>query len=78
MRADSVEVAVCDGDGATVPKSYEPASSSLGGRGLGIVARLSLRWGVLVGDDRAEKKVWAEVPLLNSTAELAIVSARDA
>jgi anti-sigma regulatory factor (Ser/Thr protein kinase) len=49
LRQDSVEVAVSDGGGPTVPVASEPANSSIGGRGLGIVARLSLRWGVCVG-----------------------------
>jgi anti-sigma regulatory factor (Ser/Thr protein kinase) len=48
LRQDSVEVAVSDGGGPTVPVASEPANSSIGGRGLGIVARLSLRWGVCV------------------------------
>lgn len=50
LRQDSVEVAVSDGGGPTVPAVNEPSSWSLGGRGLGIVARLSLRWGVCAGD----------------------------
>lgn len=48
LRQDSVEVAVSDGGGPTAPVASEPANSSIGGRGLGIVARLSLRWGVCV------------------------------
>jgi anti-sigma regulatory factor (Ser/Thr protein kinase) len=48
LRQDSVEVAVSDGGGPTVPVASEPANSSIGGRGLAIVARLSLRWGVCV------------------------------
>lgn len=48
LRQDSVEVAVSDGGGPTVPVASEPANSSIGGRGLGIVARLSLCWGVCV------------------------------
>jgi hypothetical protein len=48
---DSVEIAVSDGGGPTVPMVSRPSNRSLGGRGLGIVARLSLRWGVCVGDD---------------------------
>jgi anti-sigma regulatory factor (Ser/Thr protein kinase) len=51
LRQDSVEVAVSDGGGPTMPVAGEPAHSAIGGRGLGIVARLSLRWGVCVGDD---------------------------
>src|SRR6201996_9664154 len=46
-----VEVAVSDGGGPTVPMVNKPASNALGGRGLGIVDRLSLRWGVFTGAD---------------------------
>ena len=49
LRQDSVEVAVSDGGGQTVPMVYQPSNWSLGGRGLGIVDRLSLRWGVCAG-----------------------------
>lgn len=50
LRQDSVAVAVSDGGGETVPMVNEPTNWSIGGRGLGIVARLSLRWGVCVDD----------------------------
>lgn len=50
LHQDSVEVAVSDGGGPTVPMVNKPSNWSLGGRGLGIVARLSLRWGVCDGD----------------------------
>lgn len=49
LRQDSVEVAVSDGGGQTVPMVNQPSNWSLGGRGLGIVDRLSLRWGVCAG-----------------------------
>jgi anti-sigma regulatory factor (Ser/Thr protein kinase) len=51
LRQDSVEVAVSDGGGPTVPMVNKPSNWSPGGRGLGIVARLSLRWGVCVDED---------------------------
>lgn len=51
LREGSVEVAVSDGGGPTMPMVNEPSNWSLGGRGLGIVARLSLRWGVCAGED---------------------------
>jgi anti-sigma regulatory factor (Ser/Thr protein kinase) len=51
LSQDSVEVAVSDGGGPTMPRVNEPSNWSLGGRGLGIVARLALHWGVCVGDD---------------------------
>ena len=50
LHQDSVAVAVSDGGGPTTPMVNEPTSWSIGGRGLGIVARLSLRWGVCAGD----------------------------
>ena len=46
LNDDCVEVAVSDGGGPTVPMVNKPAANALGGRGLGIVDRLSLRWGV--------------------------------
>ena len=60
LRRDSVEVAVSDGGGRTVPRLTQPNASSVGGRGLGIVARLSRHWGVRSGD--GEMTVWAELP----------------
>jgi anti-sigma regulatory factor (Ser/Thr protein kinase) len=71
LHPHSVEVAVSDGGGTTVPLVNEPASSAVGGRGLSIVQRLSLRWGVctdMPGDEDAEggsreTTVWAEIAL---------------
>ncbi len=56
LREDSVAVAVSDGGGATVPMVNEPTNWSIGGRGLGIVDRLSLRWGVCAGDAHWESE----------------------
>lgn len=79
LHSDSVEVAVSDGGGGGMPRVNEPGNSAVGGRGLSIVDRLSLRWGVCGGRDKAEKKVWAEVPVLYGGApELVTVSSRDA
>lgn len=64
---DCVEVAVSDGGGATVPMVNKPASSAVGGRGLGIVDRLSLRWGVYTRPDGTETTVWAALPLSAET-----------
>ena len=50
LHQDSVAVAVSDGGGPTTPMVNQPTNWSIGGRGLGIVARLSLRWGVCAGD----------------------------
>jgi anti-sigma regulatory factor (Ser/Thr protein kinase) len=64
LHDDRVEIAVSDGGGQTVPKVNEPGSSAIGGRGLGIVERLSLRWGVYsVSDGAGEVTVWAELSL---------------
>ena len=41
----------------------KPAANALGGRGLGIVDRLSLRWGVYARQDGSETTVWAALPL---------------
>ncbi len=51
---DCLEIAVSDGGGTTVPVVNEPAANAVGGRGLGIVDRLSLRWGVFQRQDGGE------------------------
>ena len=58
-----VEVAVSDGGGASVPQVNQPAANAVGGRGLGIVDRLSLHWGVYRAPDVAGTTVWAALPL---------------
>jgi anti-sigma regulatory factor (Ser/Thr protein kinase) len=63
LNDDFVEVAVSDGGGPTVPMVNKPAANALGGRGLGIVDRLSLRWGVYTQQDGSETTVWAALPL---------------
>jgi anti-sigma regulatory factor (Ser/Thr protein kinase) len=63
LSGDCVEIAVGDGGGPTAPAVNEPAAGALGGRGLGIVDRLSLRWGVGTRSDGAETTVWAELAL---------------
>jgi anti-sigma regulatory factor (Ser/Thr protein kinase) len=71
LHNDRVEIAVSDGGGPTVPEVNQPGSSAIGGRGLGIVERLSLRWGVFSAADAAEGAgevagevtVWAELSL---------------
>jgi two-component sensor histidine kinase len=60
---DCVEVAVSDGGGPTVPMVNKPAANALGGRGLSIVDRLSIRWGVFTRQDGPETTVWAALPL---------------
>ncbi|HVT70372.1 MAG TPA: ATP-binding protein [Trebonia sp.] len=63
LSDDCIEVAVSDGGGPTVPTVSKPAANALGGRGLGIVDRLALRWGVYTGQDPGETTVWAALPL---------------
>jgi two-component sensor histidine kinase len=63
LNHDCIEVAVSDGGGPTVPLVNKPAANALGGRGLGIVDRLSLRWGVYAHQDGSETTVWAALPL---------------
>jgi anti-sigma regulatory factor (Ser/Thr protein kinase) len=58
-----VELCVSDGGGPTEPRVSTPASSAVGGRGLSIVDRLSLRWGVYSGPDASEITVWAALSL---------------
>ena len=67
LRDDSVEIAVSDGGGETVPTVHRPASWAIGGRGLGIVDRLSLRWGV--SEEAGKTTVWARLPVRQDTAE---------
>ncbi|MEO3786259.1 ATP-binding protein [Actinocorallia sp. B10E7] len=56
---DTVELAVTDGGAATEPRKGQPALSSLGGRGLGIVEILSQSWGVRRDDQGST--VWAHL-----------------
>jgi len=55
-----IEVAVRDGGGPTQPQQHYPAGSALGGRGLGIVDRLSREWGIRRDD--TGQTVWAVLP----------------
>lgn len=77
LGAESVLVAVGDGGGQTFPMVHEASRSALGGRGLGIVGQLSLRWGVVRED--TETTVWAELPVQYANLpQLVIASSRDA
>lgn len=71
LADDCVEVAVSDGGGPTVPMVNKPAANALGGRGLGIVDRLSLRWGVYARQDGSETTVWAALPLSDDAERVA-------
>jgi anti-sigma regulatory factor (Ser/Thr protein kinase) len=72
LRGDSVTLAVSDGGGQTLPRVHRPANSALGGRGLGIVDRISLRWGVATADDAAH------APSLTSADETGVAPGADA
>jgi len=75
-----VEVEVSDGGGPTTPAVNEPTNWAIGGRGLGIVARLSLHWGVRVQEgEEPETTVWAELPIrYGSKTGLVTASSRNA
>ena len=60
VSAGSVEVAVSDGGSPTVPHAEHPSVSSVGGRGLSIVAHLCQTWGVRTDD--VGLTVWAILP----------------
>jgi anti-sigma regulatory factor (Ser/Thr protein kinase) len=60
VEPGSVEVAVRDGGGPTRPRQHYPAGSAPGGRGLGIVDRLSQDWGIRRDD--TGQTVWAVLP----------------
>jgi len=61
VRGGSLEMEVTDGGGPTRPHQETPTLSSLGGRGLGIVASLVADWGVR--QMNAETTVWAVLPV---------------
>jgi anti-sigma regulatory factor (Ser/Thr protein kinase) len=50
LDGGSIEVTVSDGGGPTRPHALRPSTSTLGGRGLGIVEHLSRTWGVRADD----------------------------
>lgn len=52
---------VTDGGGPTRPRPSSPSLTAHGGRGLGIVSSLALRWGVR--DSPGEVTVWAVLPV---------------
>lgn len=57
LSSTSLELQVSDGGGPTLPYLQSPTLSSLGGRGLGIVATLCSEWGVR--QDAEGTTVWA-------------------
>ncbi len=59
VDSSSVEVAVSDGGSPTRPQATQASVSSLGGRGLSIVAHLCDAWGVRT--DGAGLTVWAVI-----------------
>ena len=64
---DTVEIAVSDGGGETIPPVHKPAGWAIGGRGLGIVEGLSQRWGVSA--EAGKTTVWARLPVRQGSAE---------
>jgi anti-sigma regulatory factor (Ser/Thr protein kinase) len=66
LAAGSLEIAVSDGGSVTRPRAADPPVSSLGGRGLGIVAHLCSSWGVRT--DAACTTVWAVLPVASHGA----------
>lgn len=61
IDADMLEVTVSDGGAVTRPRASRPSLSSLGGRGLSIVAHLTWGWGVRTDDGGTT--VWAVLPV---------------
>jgi hypothetical protein len=57
-----LKVEVTDGGGPTRPRPSSPSLTAHGGRGLGIVGNLALRWGVR-DDAPGEVTVWALLPV---------------
>jgi len=60
VRDDLLHIEITDGGAGTRPHASVASLSSLGGRGLDIVRRVSAEWGVREGEDGVT--VWAEVP----------------
>ncbi len=60
VDGESIEVAVSDGGSATRPRLAHASRSSLGGRGINVVAHLSSTWGVRA--DEGMLTVWAILP----------------
>lgn len=56
-----LKVEVTDGGGPTRPRPSSPSLTAHGGRGLGIVGSLALRWGIQ--DAPGEVTVWALLPV---------------
>lgn len=74
---DCIEITVSDGGGPTVPMVNKPAANEIGGRGLGIVDNLSLRWGVRARQEGDEITVWAVIPLSGDAELVAGVQAEN-
>lgn len=61
VGADRLEIAVTDGGSHTDPVADIAAMTAVGGRGLDIVRKLSLGWGVSESDGHVT--VWATLPV---------------
>jgi anti-sigma regulatory factor (Ser/Thr protein kinase) len=68
LDSATVMVSVKDGGAPTLPEMGELSSSTTGGRGLRIVARLSRHWGTRYDDEGTT--VWAEVPAPRVAAQV--------
>lgn len=66
VAGDVLELEVSDGGAVTSPQVGAPSTALPDGRGLAIVERLSLRWGVRA--EAAKTTVWAELPVSASSA----------
>lgn len=66
IAAETLEIAVTDGGSASDPVADTAAMTAVGGRGLDIVRRLSVDWGVRA--EPGQVTVWAAVPVPGSTA----------
>jgi anti-sigma regulatory factor (Ser/Thr protein kinase) len=75
VEGGCLRLAVSDGGGSTRPELGEPTPATIGGRGLRIVARLSLRWGTV--SDHDGTTVWAEVQLTPQPAVAATAAAAE-
>jgi anti-sigma regulatory factor (Ser/Thr protein kinase) len=73
LDGGTVRVSVSDGGGSAQPQLGQPTPTATGGRGLRIVARLSLQWGTSSGHDGTT--VWAEVQLAPQPAAVAPAAA---
>jgi anti-sigma regulatory factor (Ser/Thr protein kinase) len=68
LTEDSLRVEVTDSGGGTPAAAPRPAASSLHGRGLFLVDRLSDEWGVSPSRDGPQTSVWFRVAMRGAQA----------